>query len=777
MFDAKRNTLKSWIAIVSWGASLTSISGFAIAASVLQEVVVEAQKKVETITETPISIQSITGDQLIQYASLNLKDLAKTTAGLAIDSGVVTDIRMRGTSSVNGPVSLRTNIYLDGALVEFPRTIVDTQFDIQRFEVLKGPQGTLYGKSSPTGTINIRTQNPNLAKIDGYISGAIGDHGNRSTQFGISLPVIENELAVRLSGVYDENQTGQHNVTTDSDATNRTSSGRIVVLWEPSDVFSARAAYNYREKKSNPWYTIDGTQDGHVYKFAQDKVTANTPDRDFARSQISTLELNYSLNDHMTLTSVSGYADEYYTNLQDTDGSASLRGPGQINQLANGNTSFTIIPTRSFQEDLRLASDDNDFWDWQVGGYYRNSSTVTPATVFSFSPASGATANINTAVVANNEEFAGYTHNTFKLTDNSNLIVGARYQTYRANDEMPTTGYLIDSTTGARLLDLVQLGAIRGAGISEDLAHFNAHHWTGTVKLQHFFTPDINGYVAYDYAYRTGAPNLNLQGNLPNDFAVIKPETAANIELGLKSTFWDQRGRFSAALYRQVYKNFQQDILNVPVYEAFSGNRASGTESSNASAFIVNAKEVEIRGLETEINLLIIDGWDIGVSAAYTNAKFEDFKNNPCAEQGSQSAIGVNHQYFACDLSGKTLPMSPKWSGVFTSNFSMPAFTGMEWYFNALINIKSNQVDKLTRTTLSGYGTTDLFTGLRAGDNGEWDVSLWVKNVFDRRVVTNIFNSTEYNPGLKDLFARGDNFDMVVTNPPRQFGVTGTYRF
>ena len=104
-----------------------------------------------------------------------------------------------------------------------------------------------------------------------------------------------------------------------------------------------------------------------------------------------------------------------------------------------------------------------------------------------------------------------------------------------------------------------------------------------------------------------------------------------------------------------------------------------------------------------------------------------------------------------------------------------PGLDGIDWYFNALVNAKSDQVDKVTRRKLGGYATVDLFTGLRAGDKGPWDVSLWLKNAFDRRVVTRVFNSTEFNPALAAESPTA--FEMVTTNPPRQVGLTGTYHF
>ncbi|HSB97272.1 MAG TPA: TonB-dependent receptor, partial [Spongiibacteraceae bacterium] len=535
-----------------------------------------------------------------------------------------------------------------------------------------------------------------------------------------------------------------------------------------SDAFSARASYRYSEKHSNPWYTLDG----QGYNYYNDKVTVNLPDVDRSRDQLAILELNYQIQDHLSLTSVTGYEDQDYTNFQDTDGTASVIAPPSTNQLVGGDWQFTHIPLRpQWQQDLRLASEDNDFWDWQVGGYYHRSTSTVNVDVVKYS---NGTANINTKLMGINEEFAGYTHNTFKITDQFNLIAGLRYQSFRQKTSQPTTGSVTLPFPGVPPIDLVAAGLLNGEGIPADQQKTYAHPWTGTLKAQYFFNPDLVGYASIDRAYRVGAANLNLQGNLPNDFATLDPESSNSIEFGLKGSFWDQRGRFSMAVFDQIYKDFQQDIQNIIVYEPTAALRSPGTNTSVANSLSANAKEAEIRGLEGEVGLLVTDAWNLNVSLTYNDAKFNDFKNNPCTGTGPVDAA---HPYNTCDLSGEQLPLAPKWAGVVTSSFTLPAFDGTDWYFNTLFNTRSDQVDKVTRTTLGGYSTWDFFTGLRASDKGEWDVSLWVKNAFDRRAITRIFNSSsiEFNPQLRNL--TGQDFDMVTTNLPRQVGMTGTYRF
>lgn len=770
MNKTKIKKLPRWIAALSCGPVLIAHPFAAQAASaVLEEVVVEAQKKIETITETPVAISAITGDQFQKMASFNFQDISRSVPGLSFDTGVTPDIHLRGISTVTlAAVSLRTNIYQDGALIEQPRALFDAQFDIERFEVLKGPQGTLYGKSSPTGTINIRTKSPNLSAFDGYISTSAGEYNAFNTQFGVSIPLVEGALAVRLAGVYDENQaTGQRDVYNGAKATSRNSGARVTLLWQPDDDFNARLSYHYREKKDNPWYTLNG--DG--FRYYKDEVMANVPDRNEVRNQLTVLELNWALSDHLTLTSVSAYEDQEYRNLQDTDGTPSLQ--SEALGLPGGDVQRTHIPLRpQIQEDLRLASEDNEIWDWLVGAYYHRESTQTEVNRMQLAAvgANAAPVNLITTAILSAEEYALYTNNTFKLTDSLNLIAGLRYQQVRYNSHQPTEAYAFIPDPFPLVPDILPAN-----GMPEELSNTTYYPVTGTLKLQYFFNPDLMAYITYDRSYRTGAANLNIQGNTPQDFAEIPPETANSFEIGLKGNFGNQRGRFALTLFDQLYKDFQQDVQNVWVWSPGIPEITEGP--SLLQNVVASAKEAETRGIEAQVTWLLLDNWDIDFSTALTDSKYKDFKTNPCSPVPTPSfdepgPLSAQTPYVTCDLSGKRLPQAPLWSGVLSTNFSLPVEGGFDWYVSALVNFSSSQIDKVTRRTLGGYATADFFTGFRqAGENGGWDLKLWIKNAFDRRVITRVFNSQVTDPET------GGRFDMVNTNLPRQVGVTGTYHF
>jgi len=707
----------------------------------LEEVIVEAQKKLETVTDTPIAVTAITGEQFQRQASFSFQDVARTAPGLSFETGVTPSIHMRGIGSITrAAASLRTNIYQDGVLLEDARPVFDAMFDIERFEILRGPQGTLYGKSSPTGTINIRTKDPNTSDVDGYIATTLATRNTVNTQFGVSVPIIKDELAVRIAGVFDENRSdGMENTFLDTKSKARSKGVRLVTSYQPVDVFYARFAVTYHEKKENPWYV----QDGGGFDFEDLEVTNSLSERNDTHSTIASLEFGYDIQDNLTLVSVSSYQSNTFYNLQDADG-----GVGGIAEIQN--TRIKLEPLMA--EDLRLESSDNEFWDWQLGFFYqRNDSRVTVDYQV------GSLATIYLVPITTREEHAFYTHNTFKLSPETNLIFGVRYQDASNGSSQPT-----QITSAA--------GNSDGDAIPEALRHTKFHAATGTIKLQHYLQSDLMTYISFDRAYRTGGVNVDVRGNLPSDFSAFPEETANSAELGMKGNFWDGRGRFAVAVYDQIYKNYQQDVVNLTVWDPV---RFPTPGPNNLTSLEASAKEAETRGVEADTTLLLAESWTTGLSLAYNDARFNDFKDNPCS--GDLSLLSPAHPYNTCDVSGKRLPQAPRWSGTLSSDYSIPFEGELQWYFNALVNAKASQVDEVTREDLPGYATVDLFTGLRSGDSDAgWDVNLWIKNAFDRVVVTRVYRAEGSPLSVPGTFLP---YSQVFTNLPRQLGITGTYRF
>ncbi len=175
-------------------AVVTVLSGPAMAQDlILEEVIVTAQKRVETLAETPMTVNVVTVDQIAEFGNFTISDINNMTTGLSIiGGGTDWDFAIRGVGTdINAPTVPRMSFYVDGSYFQQPRGLLTGLFDIAQLEILRGPQGTLYGQTSPMGAVTIRSQNPSLEEFDGYIRQSFTDRKGSNTQLAVSLPLIK----------------------------------------------------------------------------------------------------------------------------------------------------------------------------------------------------------------------------------------------------------------------------------------------------------------------------------------------------------------------------------------------------------------------------------------------------------------------------------------------------------------------------------------------------------------------------------------------------------
>lgn len=166
-------------AIVGLGTSTVALAQDAL---ILEEVIVTAQKKAENLSDTPMTVSVVTGESLANFSNFNFEDINKMTAGLVVvGSGFDTDISTRGLGTeLNAGVSPRVTIYFDQAFISQQRGLFSSMFDLERFEVLRGPQGTLYGKASPAGAITMQSQSPHMSETEGYFQQSFSERDRKS---------------------------------------------------------------------------------------------------------------------------------------------------------------------------------------------------------------------------------------------------------------------------------------------------------------------------------------------------------------------------------------------------------------------------------------------------------------------------------------------------------------------------------------------------------------------------------------------------------------------
>ena len=721
----------------------------------LEEILVTAQKRVESLEDTPITVNVITGEALVEYGGFSFNDLSNLVAGLSISgTNFDTDIATRGLgTNLTAPVSPRVTTYMDGTYIAQSRNLFSGLFDLQQLELLRGPQGTLYGKSSPAGAITIRSTNPNLEQMDGFIRQTFNDQDGSNTQVAASLPLIKNELGIRISGLYDKNENSDvYNRTLDKDVETKTKAYRVVMLWEPTDNFDARLSWHHIKDDAD----ADPVVEGQDIDF-DDRIALADFDSTYEnKAKFLILETNYTFaNDWVTTLSYS-YQDASIDRYFDQDATQ-----------VQSREQYVPSPTENNIYEIRLASQGNEFWDWTVGAYYgdADSNTKVDATTYVFDPRIPGTlvrADTSSAASLQSENWALFSHNSINVSDNGTLTVGLRYNDTKRDAKQPflTNAYLLTD------MGEVLVRSIETDGILPEAQHLSDDAITGSLKYQHNVNDDFMAYAAFDTGWRDGS--ANIAGNpQPPVFGAFDSEDSYNLELGFKWQLWEGRGMFNFAAYYQLYDHFQ--------YQAAGVSYRDGGSAISLADPVVNVDEAESYGFDSDFAILINEYWNLSAALSYNKTELTDAKGVPCT---SGEPVGAKiFSFNTCDLTGEQAGGLPEWSANIASEYwGGVESISSEWYLRGLINAESEYYSPTFRDDLDSYVTLDLYLGLRSGDR-IWDVNVWVKNIADE-------SAKLKDRSLPDI----PDYDNGVMMPspyveirrqlaPRTLGVTFNYNF
>jgi iron complex outermembrane receptor protein len=720
---------------------------------VLEEVIVTAQKRTESLAETPMTVSVVTSEQIAEFGAFTISDINNMTTGLSIiGGGVDWDFSVRGVSAdINAPIVPRMSFYVDGSYFQQPRGLLTGLFDLAQIEVLRGPQGTLYGQTSPAGAVTIRSNNPNLEEFDGYVRQSFNDQSGSNTQLAVSIPIIKDKLGVRIAGLYDTNENSDiENTTLNRDLENETTAYRAVVLWEPTENFDLRLVYLDIEDEND----IDPMVEGNGLDVDDRTAVADQASYFKNETTMFALESNYRFANDWVATLAISDQENLIPRDYDEDASEVLAS----NVFLGGGV--PDIQTYEF----RLASHGNEFWDWMVGGFYMDTDSLTEVDVDTFI-ADPLPLYIHTVSDADLEskQSAIFTHNSFHVTQNGTLTVGLRYTDYERDSRQPFTFEyylrLPDGSIGPFL------GGEEVEGVPPKDQSGEEDAVTGTLRYQHRLTDDFMAYAAYDRGWVPGSVNIAARP-LPPEFGAFDAEETDNLEIGFKWEVMNGRGLWNLALYYQVYTDFMYNA------EQFDTRNVDGGIS--VSTAVVNIDEAESYGFDTDFTVLLSQNWTLRAGLSYNKAELTDAKDVPCT---SGEPVGEEvWSYNTCDFTGDRAGAAPEWSANLSSEYFNDLGDSMQWYVRGLFNAESEYYSISERKDLDSYAMLDLYLGLRSSSD-TWDANIWVKNVTDESAVL----KTETRGELPDYDAGAQ-----VANPyiwirrsldPRTIGVTVSYNF
>jgi iron complex outermembrane recepter protein len=762
----------------------------------LEEIIVTATKKDEMLQDVASTVNVITGDRLNEFNTFSFQDLQNLTPGLSLsfNDPRTFSISLRGVPFDPDSAATETVVtYLNGISVR-AEVAFNQLFDIERIEVLRGPQGTLQGETSPSGSIQVYTKTGNPDAFEGQVRQSLDDNNATITDFGVSVPLIDGKLGMRIAGAYTaDDQFDLRSINNGKSATNQSKAGRINFHWLPTDNLTASLTMQYQERFTDGLEAVEGTDrldgaDPTLDSFDRISLQEGNSDTE-VRNETVTLLVDYSIAGH-TLSSVTGYQDNNAFANRDLD-IGNIFANRSFDQLVNSD--FEI-----FTQEFRITNDDADFWEYIAGVYYndRNSFTVnnniTPSGylyVPGQPPAVGIpgdpdflVARTQSLIPSVSETMAVFLDNKFFFTDDTTLQVGARYQKRRSFKAISTalTADLRGAGPGG---STIPAGTVFPAGIALENQSNTTNVLTGSIKLAHDLNEEWTVYTSVGRGYRpddvTITPSVTAIA-AGSDLLVYDEEDSTSFEVGFKSILDNGRYQINGAVYYQMFDNFINRAGNLFVDSDLDG----ALDTPILGGLNYNA-DANVAGVELEGTALITENWVVFGAVSYNDAKF-DGASVPCGNNLDQADPGS--QIKTCQSDGRVGP-EPLWSASTTTEYTIPeVFAGAEAYVRALYKFTDNRTDDFASVNsnlynkyeLGAYGVADLYIGLRSEDQ-TWDVSIWSKNLFDQEAKTDLgFEQVQGSVNLVPPTTPGSlssGYSTVSVIPGQTIGITGTYRF
>ena len=739
------------------------------------EIVVTAQKRSESLQSVPLAVSVLSGEDLADAARPSIESAAQMVPSLNfLKSGTTLNqtIFLRGvgtaTFSIAGEPSVSTVV--DGVVYSRSGEAFSDMVDVAQIEVLRGPQGTLFGKNASAGVVNITTQMPK-SEFGGSLEASYFDRDEIRVKGSVNLPMGA-DLAARFTGFYGEYDGNIRNVTTNEWVNGYKHWGvRGQFLYEPSNNLRVYLAADYYKNDDDCCADIiaTGPLNGAgvpITSLAFGILPAQTtvlPAQNFANTRqvaqnlvTATKEegwgvsgqIDLGLGSH-TLTSITAYRGWDNTEIRDGDWlPMAYVGFAQLHD--NGPQTST-----TFSQELRLTSPADQTLSYVVGLYYSKADSERTFTrnVIQCTAIVGAptnvlipcgSANANPSTTPNGsatfgssfKNFAVFTQASLKLGDNTRLIGGLRY----TNDSLSVSHRRVSPLTGPGIqpnfdqgvydeyVRLVGLGTLPTTAATAAVALSNGVPWrtktsndniSGKVALQHDFSDDVMGYVSYARGYKGPAYNVffNLTGTGTN---VIEPETSDSFEVGLKNTFLDGKMTFNIAAFYSKFNNFQAnnpDLVSGVVVTRFT-----------------NAGSVSTKGIEIDIAWRPSRNTTISGGIAITDAKVVAFK----APAGAALSAIIP--------SGTRLGYAPsvKGSMAVEQRFGMGGFADV--VLGGTMNFQSSQLslfsaDAVQRQlgTIPAYALFNASVALVDPNDG-WKLTFQVRNLFDKAYPAAIIN-------------------------------------
>ncbi|WP_176598674.1 TonB-dependent receptor [Sphingobium sp. 15-1] len=711
----------------------------------VDEIIVTAQRREQALQDVPVSVSVATGASLAKQGIISLADLSTRQPNLRIVQGSSADqLHIRGTGSgYNGGFEQSVATFVDGVYRSRARSTRLALFDIERVEVLKGPQTTFFGANAIAGALNITTKHP----ADHFELNALAlyspSDGEYNTELGVTVP-LSDSLSLRAAGRFS-GMDGYVNFDRDVDGPHLNDrQGRISLAWNPSDrieIFARFDAARMRDRGAFPMeiygcppkgLPATGICAAAIAQFGpiDDKIDYHSDGAFSGRFNLNMREglINSRIAfESFDLILSTAYIDQNLRAIVDTAPfpGLSVTGTGTRVPVNTGED------YQQFSQEIRLQSTADGPLQYMIGAYYEHgdlfTDTYTGLYLANLAAAAPAFFPNRTPIAIDwnfhqkSQTMSGFASLTYNLTDALSISGGLRYSRVRKKASrsalMGTGGRLyVTPEDFVAAPEAAQLLLARAAAV--DRSQFAAprrvdSEWMPSVNLRYEFSPDVMAYASFSKGFKAGGYGFVS----PDTF---EPETVKAYEAGLKAYWFGRRLLTNIAVFRSDYDNLQES-QNIT------------TVAGIPSLVIGNAAKSRAEGVEFSGQWKVSSALNLFTEVAYLDSKYVSFPNascNPIQAAGLTSCVQ--------DLSGRPRPFASKWSGSAGGDVTLPLGNSLQFEAGAVAYFTSSFYSQSVLgapVRQPAYGKLDLRAGLGAPD-GNWKFSIIAKNVLNQKTAS-----------------------------------------
>ena len=724
------------LAAIVWGNAPVEAQTVDAAASApsgqLEEVVVTAQKRTENLQTVPFSVTAISGSDLEKFQYKDLKDLNGTVPNVVFTQ--ITNVALnlapsiRGIGSTNNPdpyTGTEVAVVIDGVVQGTRLLGLADQFDIERIEVLRGPQGTLFGADTLGGVVNVVTRAP-TGELGAYGNFSVGNYHQLNLAAALNFPIIPGMLAGKVSMSHRENDGFYTNLIDNTD-----------LMWQDTTKLRAYLLYTPTENvKATFTYGND-----HIRNGADVAANVSTPNEVFYRPGITTSDVRFSLYSDAPapntanlnlytlnvdwnsgigkITAIGNYTTFNAYNVQDVDETPEFL-------LNAGRYPTSWQESAEVRDEFSLASSI----DVIVGAFYMKLHTdVNTVTAIPFAAPGLLTVQ---HVVSDTKNEAVFAQLYWDMTQKLRLGLGIR------GTRIETGLTSVNDTRVSPNLSPVNFNEnlANSTSIGGGFTANGNKSWTepgGKVSLDYKVLPEVMLYTYYARGFKSGG--FNGRVTVPEDIGPYDPEFINSYEMGMRSEWFDKRLRANVAVFYNKW-----DDMQVPS-SIFTGN------PPEASSTILNAASATTKGAEVELQAVPVPGLNLRATAGYLDAKFDKFVD------------------VTADYSGRPTPYAPEWTGSLSASYDFKLSAGqitpsLQYTY---VGAQWSNFTQAPAEYIHSAGLVNANIEFTPKQQ-KWSISLWATNLFDKKYV---ISSLDVPP----------LFSFATFGAPLQFGADVHFDF